>query len=77
MTEISFHADQTDADRLGLWAGRLGVDRSELLLTAVRKHLASLEAEAAPGAWAELLTGATESTLEDMAECCPGLECRH
>jgi len=45
MTMLSFRVEDTDAARATEWAGRLGVDRSELLRDALRIHLARLAVE--------------------------------
>ena len=45
MTLISFRVADDDAAQLRRWADRLGLDRSELLRTALRRHLAALAAE--------------------------------
>jgi hypothetical protein len=43
---LSFRVEQSDAAKAHDWAERLGVDRSELLREALRRHLARLASEA-------------------------------
>lgn len=45
MTMASFRADEVDARRAQVWAKRLGMDRSELLREALRRHLLLLASE--------------------------------
>ena len=44
MTMLSFRVDEEDAARAQAWAVRLGVDRSQLLREALRRHLLPLPA---------------------------------
>jgi predicted transcriptional regulator len=39
MTMLSFRLDEAVATEVQAWADRLGVDRSEILCDAVRRHL--------------------------------------
>jgi len=45
MTMVSFRLDDGEAAEVHRWAERLGVDRSQLLRDAVRRHLVRLAAE--------------------------------
>lgn len=45
MTMLSFRADEEDVNRIRQWSERLGVERSELMREALRRHLARLAAE--------------------------------
>jgi metal-responsive CopG/Arc/MetJ family transcriptional regulator len=45
MAMVSFRADDADVSAADHWAQRLGVDRSELLRDALRRHLAELAAD--------------------------------
>ncbi len=45
MTMLSFRVEDDDATRAQRWAERLGVDRSELLREALRRHLDRLASE--------------------------------
>jgi hypothetical protein len=51
MTMLSFRVDETDATKAREWAARLGVDRSELLRDALRRHLLRLASEHDVEAW--------------------------
>lgn len=45
MTMLSFRVEDGEAQAVQAWAGRLGIDRSELLREATRTYLARLAAE--------------------------------
>jgi len=49
---LSFRVDDHDADEVRRWADLLGVDRSELLREAVRRHLDRLATEQDGQRWA-------------------------
>jgi Arc/MetJ-type ribon-helix-helix transcriptional regulator len=51
MTMLSFRIDDAQAARAQEWAERLGVDRSELLRDAVRRHLDALAAQQEAESW--------------------------
>jgi Arc/MetJ-type ribon-helix-helix transcriptional regulator len=51
MTMLSFRVDDHDAEEARRWAERLGVDRSELLREALRRHLDRLAAESDADRW--------------------------
>jgi predicted transcriptional regulator len=53
MTMLSFRVDDDEAVRVQAWAERLGVDRSELLRDALRRHLLRLASENDAAAWVE------------------------
>lgn len=53
MTMLSFRIDDEDAATAQAWAERLGIDRSELLRQALRRHVRRLEAEAEAGSWVD------------------------
>lgn len=48
---LSFRVDDTIADQAQAWATRLGVDRSELLRAALRRHLLRLASEVDAATW--------------------------
>ena len=52
MTMLSFRVDDADAERVRSWAERLGIDRSELLRDALRRHLLRLASEDDAETWA-------------------------
>jgi Arc/MetJ-type ribon-helix-helix transcriptional regulator len=51
MTMLSFRVDEADARQAQTWAERLGVDRSELLREALRRHLQRLASEEDASTW--------------------------
>jgi predicted transcriptional regulator len=53
MTMLSFRVDDSEAADAQRWAERLGVDRSELLRDALRRHLLRLASEVDARTWAE------------------------
>jgi len=59
---LSFRIEEDDASAITRWAADLGVDRSEILRDAVRRHLALLEAESDVDAWQR--TPPTEGELD-------------
>jgi hypothetical protein len=50
---LSFRVDDRDAAEAQRWAEALGVDRSELLRQALRRHLDRLASEGDDHRWAE------------------------
>ncbi|MEA2532716.1 MAG: hypothetical protein QOJ93_527, partial [Actinomycetota bacterium] len=48
---LSFRVDGAVATELQAWADRLGVDRSEILRDAVRRHLLRLASEVESEIW--------------------------
>lgn len=71
MTMISVRLGDTEISDLDAWAIRLGVDRSELLRTAIRRHLVRLAAEGEAVAWSEQPLSAAEASLADVADWGP------
>lgn len=51
MTMLSFRVDDAEAADVQRWAERLGVDRSELLREALRRHLDRLRGETDAERW--------------------------
>ena len=51
MTMLSFRVDEIDARQAQAWAERLGVDKSELLREALRRHLIRLASEVDAQTW--------------------------
>jgi hypothetical protein len=74
MTMLSFRVDESDAARSQAWADRLGVDRSELLREALRRHLLRLASEHEPEIWERLPLDEGESSLATIAEWGPAEE---
>lgn len=50
-TMLSFRVKEIDAQEAQSWAERLGVDRSELLRDALRRHLLRLASEVDAETW--------------------------
>jgi len=71
MTMLSFRVDQGEAERAQEWAERLGLDRSELLRDALRRHLARLASEDDAVTWVEQPLDDGERSLAAMADWGP------
>ena len=71
MTMLSFRVDDEDARRVQAWAQRLGVDRSELLRDAVRRHLVRLASETEPKIWEDHPLDEGERSLSHIADWGP------
>ena len=74
MTMLSFRVPDEDAERVQVWAERLGVDRSELLREAVRQHLVRLASENDVATWVKYPLEADEQTLAAIADWGPAEE---
>lgn len=71
MTMVSFRLDEADDAELRAWARRLGVDRSQLLRDALRRHLRRLRSEQDAQTWAEAPLEPGERALADVADWGP------
>ncbi|MGH7573954.1 MAG: ribbon-helix-helix domain-containing protein [Longimicrobiales bacterium] len=71
MTMLSFRIDDEDAAQIEAWAGRLGIDRSELIRQALHRHLARLASEADAAAWSRQPMTESEATLVEIADWGP------
>ncbi len=71
MTMLSFRVDEEDAGRAQAWAERLGVDRSELLRDALRRHLLRLASEDDARTWVEQPLEQVEGSLAKIADWGP------
>ncbi len=71
MTMLSFRVDDADAERVKLWAERLGVDRSAVLRDALRRHLLRLASENDAATWAERPLDDGERALAAIADWGP------
>lgn len=71
MTMLSFRVDNRDADEAQRWAEALGVDRSELLREALRRHLDRLASEGDERRWAEQPLDEGERMLGEIADWGP------
>jgi predicted transcriptional regulator len=68
MTMLSFRVNDDDAERTQQWASRLGVDRSELLREALRRHLLRLASENDAVTWKEQPLQENERHLSAIAD---------
>jgi predicted transcriptional regulator len=71
MTMLSFRIDDEVAQDVQAWADRLGVDRSELLRDALRRHLHRLASEDDAQTWQRQPLDAGERALADVADWGP------
>jgi predicted transcriptional regulator len=71
MTMLSFRVADRVADEAQRWAEALGVDRSELLREALRRHLDRLASEADAGRWAASPLDDGERSLGAIADWGP------
>jgi len=72
MTMLSFRVEAREAEEAKRWADTLGVDRSELLREALRRHLDRLASETDAGRWNSLPLDEGERSLADIADWGPG-----
>lgn len=71
MTMLSFRVDDDEAANAQRWAERLGVDRSELLREALRRHLVRLASENDAETWEARPLDEGERALEEIADWGP------
>jgi len=71
MTMLSFRIGTEDASAIRRWAEELGVERSELLRDAVRRHLTLLASEHDIDAWSATPPTAEEQSLGEAADWGP------
>lgn len=71
MTMLSFRVDERDAAEAQRWAQALGVDRSELLREALRRHLDRLASEGDSDRWNAQPLDDGEQALADIADWGP------
>jgi hypothetical protein len=71
MTMLSFRVPDDDAAEIQRWADTLGVDRSEILRDALRRHLVALSGERDSEAWDRLPLEAGERSLSGIADWGP------
>jgi predicted transcriptional regulator len=67
MTMLSFRVDEAEAREAQRWAELVGVDRSELLREALRRHLDRLASEVDGDRWTERPLDAGEQALSAIA----------
>ena len=71
---LSFRTDDEQAADATRWAEVLGIDRSELLRDALRRHLLRLAGENDAGAWIETPLDDDELSLAAIADWGPAEE---
>ncbi len=71
MTMLSFRVDDEDAERVQAWADRLGIDRSELIRQALRRHLLRLASENDAEIWEQQPLDQNEQSLAAVADWGP------
>ncbi|HEX5762008.1 MAG TPA: ribbon-helix-helix domain-containing protein [Solirubrobacterales bacterium] len=71
MTMLSFRVGEGDAAEVQRWAETLGVDRSELLREALRRHLVRLRSEIDAATWERVPPTPEEQSLADVADWGP------
>ena len=68
MTTLSFHVSDTEAESVAIWADKLGIDRSDLLRTALHRHLVKLASEEDSRIWLEMPLTDGEFALSTIAD---------
>jgi hypothetical protein len=71
MTMLSFRVDAREADEAQRWAEALGIDRSELLREALRRHLDRLASEGDAARWTATPLDHGERALGEIADWGP------
>lgn len=71
MTMLSFRVDEETAAQAAEWAERAGMDRSELLREALRRHLIRLASETEGSIWERQPLDPGESALGEIADWGP------
>lgn len=71
MTMLSFRVPEAEAAEVQRWAEALGLDRSELLRDALRRHLVRLRSEAEIEAWERMPLTEAEQALGQVADWGP------
>ena len=68
MTTLSFLVSETEAESVANWADKLGIDRSDLLRTALHRHLVTLASVEDSRSWLELPLTDGEFALSAIAD---------
>ena len=71
MTMISFRVGDAEAAEIQRWAEELGVDRSELLREALRRHVVRLRSELDASRWEQVPSTDAELSLSEIADWGP------
>lgn len=67
MTMISLRVSEDDAKTLKEWSARLGKDRSEIVRSAIRRHMVLLAAENDIEAWTRQPLTPAEASMSEVA----------
>ena len=68
MTTLSFHVSETEAESVTNWADKLGIEKSDLLRTALHRHLVKLASEEDSRIWLEMPLTDGEFALSAVAD---------
>jgi len=68
---LSFRVDDAEARTAQSWAERLGIDRSELLRDALRRHLQRLASEEDARLWEQQPLDSAELAFAEIADWGP------
>lgn len=71
MTMMSFRVDDNEATATQRWADELGIDKSELLRDALRRHLVRLASEHDSATWLDQPLTDDETAISQIAEWGP------
>jgi Arc/MetJ-type ribon-helix-helix transcriptional regulator len=71
MTMLSFRVDESQVREVQSWAEKLGVDRSELLREALRRHLLRLASERDAETWQHQPLTQDELSLDAIENWAP------
>lgn len=71
MTMLSFRVEANQADEAQRWAEALGIDRSELLREALRRHLDRLASEGDAKRWLAAPLDEGERALSEISDWGP------
>ncbi len=71
MTMLSFRLESGEVAAVQAWADQLGVDRSELIREALRRHLHRLASEIDASTWVSTPLSEGERVLADIADWGP------
>ena len=69
MTMLSFRVDDTEASEALRWATKLGIDKSELLRTALHSYIVRLKSEDDARIWQEMPLNEDEQSLFGINDC--------
>ena len=68
MTTLSFHVSDSEAESVAIWADKLEIDKSDLLRTALHRHLVKLASEEDSQIWLEMPLTEDEAALSAIAD---------